>query len=240
MKTEKRISCIVEAVTLAKNEFFNDKIVVADIATDHGYIAEELSKKDYVKNVIASDISEKSLQKLKNLIKFHHLSGINCVFCDGLEAIDYADISVIAGIGGFEIIKILSTQNANLNGKRKCDVFVLQPAQNVIELREYLLKNNYYILRDYIVEDKGRFYPIIVVNVNLHQKNKESIFNLWLGRDNKISSADFILYLNEILELLKFLDDIPRERIRKDKVLSAKLKLKKLVCKLLNKRRNIC
>ena len=64
---------------------------------------------------------------------------------DGLAPIDHADVSVIAGIGGYEIIKMLNCQNVNSDFERKCDVFVLQPAQNVNELREYIIKNkNFY------------------------------------------------------------------------------------------------
>lgn len=236
MKTYKRIDAISDAVKSAYETFFEGQIEVADIATDHGYIAENLIKKDFVKNVVATDISAKSLQKLEKLIDFHHILGINCVLGDGLEPIAKADIAVIAGIGAAEIIKMIETQNVSSDGKNKCNVFVLQPAQNIVELREFLFKNKYYILSDTVVFDEGRFYEIVIVNVGLKQKNKKSIFNLYLGRDNKMDNPDFVYMVSLANEQLKFLDDIPMRRIRRDKVLVSKLKLKKQVNKLLNRR----
>lgn len=239
MKTFKRIDKICSAVELAKNEFYDRQIVVADIATDHGYIAEKLSKKSFVKEVVATDISAKSLNKLEKLIEFRKLSHINCVLGDGLAPIDHADVSVIAGIGGYEIIKMLNCQNVNSDFERKCDVFVLQPAQNVNELREYIIKNQIFMLKDFIIYDEDRFYPIIVINLSKKQRNKLSIFNVWLGRDNQVSEPDFVAFLYETMEYLSFLNDIPKKRIFKDKVLKQKYKLKKLVNKLLN-RRELC
>lgn len=233
MKTYKRIDKITESVELAYNTFLSGEIVACDIATDHGYIAESLIKKDYVKNVVATDISAKSLKKLQNLIEFHHIFGINCVLGDGLTVIDSADICVIAGIGGEEIVKMLSLQNKRKNGENKCNVFVLQPAQNVIELRKFIFKNKIYLLKDFVIEDEGRFYPILIIDVSKRQRNKQNIFNIWLGRDNKNGSEDFVKYIGEINEYLEFLNEIPYKRIRKDKVLKQKYKLKKLASKLI-------
>ena len=65
------------------------------------------------------------------------------------------------------------------------------------------------------------------------QKNEQSIFNVWLGRDNQLSDKDFAEYLVKIQEFLKFLDDMPRDRIEKDSDLQEKFNLKSLVDKLL-------
>ena len=95
------------------------------------------------------------------------------------------------------------------------------------------------MLKDFIIYDEDRFYPIIVINLSKKQRNKLSIFNVWLGRDNQVSEPDFVAFLYETMEYLSFLNDIPKKRIFKDKVLKQKYKLKKLVNKLLN-RRELC
>ncbi len=233
MKTYKRIDAISQAVLMAKKEFFDKEILVADIATDHGYIAENLSKQDFCKGVIATDISAKSLSKLENMIKNRGLEHINCVLGDGLEPIEHVDIAVIAGIGGYEIIKMLDDQNMTDDGKRKCNVFVLQPAQNVLELREFIFKNKIYLLKDFVIFDEGRFYPILIIDLSKKQKNRANIYNIWLGRDNKISDYDFKKFLIEVKDFLGFLDEIDKKRIRQDDMLKQKYKLKKLACKLL-------
>ena len=85
------------------------------------------------------------MSKLEKLVKKCNLQKIETFVGDGLEPVKNADVSVIAGIGGWEIIKILTTQNRqNIDKKHhqnKCDYFVLQPAQNVNELRLWLFEN---------------------------------------------------------------------------------------------------
>lgn len=233
MKTFKRIAKLNEAVK-AVYEILGREITVADIGTDHGYLAESLSKGDFVEKIIATDISEKSLSKLEKIIKTCNLKKIETAVGDGLDPVEFADVSVIAGIGGYEIIKILSTQNKNNLGKNKCNFFVFQPAQNVNELRLFLFDNKIKIIKDYIIFDSGRFYPIIIADVSKKQRNKKSLYNVWLGRDNTIQNADFVLFLRDLLESFEFLNGISKKRAKQDKVLYQKYKLKRLIEKLLN------
>ena len=228
MKTLKRIAKLVDATKNAVADL-QKPVLVADIATDHGYLAESLSKQEWVKKVVATDISEKCLNKLVDLIKIHDLKNIETIVGDGLDPIESADVAVIAGVGGFEIIKMLDRQNKEL----KCKIFVLQPAQNALELREWLFDNEIFVQKDYIIEDAGRFYPIIVVDVSQKQVNEKTIFNMWIGRDNDKSDKDFVLFLKDYLQFLVFLEDLPKVRIEEDCVLKDKLKLKHIIEKLL-------
>ena len=232
MKTVKRIKKLCEAVNVCSN---GKNLTVCDIATDHGYLAEELSKQDNVNQVIATDISEKCLNKLVDLIKLHNLKKIETIVGDGLLPIKKADVAVVAGVGGWEIIKMLKNQNVNFDGTTKCNLFVLQPAQNVIELRKWLFENEIFIIKDYIIEDAGRFYPIIIVDISKKQSNEMSIYNLWLGRDNKVQDKDFALFLQDTLNFLEFLNIIPYDRIESDEVLFDKFKLKQIIEMLLKK-----
>lgn len=235
MKTFKRICAIESAVRQAAGKFFDRKIVACDIGTDHGYIAEDLSKQNYVEKVLATDISAKSLKKLENLMKFQPNLKIFAFLGDGLNPIDHADVTVIAGMGGVQIMKILSEQNKTSSGENKCDVFVLQPAQNTVKLRKFLIENKIYVLSDFVVYDEDRFYSIITINVARQGNLKKNIFNLYLGRDNKLDSEDFRMLLKKADEFLKYLDDLPLERIKQDEVLYEKFKLKLEVKKLLDK-----
>lgn len=225
MKTFKRIRKLQEAVRFACDK---DEVVVADIATDHGYLAEALSKQDWVKKIIATDISKKCLSKLERLIEKCNLKKIETRLGDGLEPIDTVDVSVVAGVGGFEIIKMLERQNQTETG-RKCDLFVLQPAQNMLELREWVFDHKIKVFKDYVIEDADRFYPILVIDVSREENNEKSIKNLWIGRDAETESEDYRLFLLDQLEYLKFLEELSQERIMQDKVLQDKCELKKLI-----------
>ena len=234
MKTLKRIEKLHEAVMFVATGI-DRKLVVADIATDHGYLAESLSKNDKIERVIATDISEKCLKKLVELIDKNKLEKIETIVGDGLSVIEKTDVSVVAGVGGWEIIKMLKNQNKTPDGTTKCDLFVLQPAQNALELREWLFDNNVYVVKDYIVEDAGRFYPVIIIDISKKQTNEKSVFNMWIGRDNSVESEDFVKFLKETQLFLKFLEDISIERIESDKVLKEKFELKLIIDKLLEK-----
>lgn len=233
MKTVKRISELGKAVDFVRD--IKTDVIVADIATDHGYLAEYLSKQSWVKKVVASDISKKCLDKVIKLIETNNLKNIETIVGDGLIPLEKVDISVIAGVGGWEIIKMLKTQNAMANGDNKCDVFVLQPAQNVVELREWLFDNEIFVIKDYVIEDAERFYPIIIVDVSKKQSNEKSVYNLWIGRDNTLESQDFVAFLKDMLTFLEFIDGLSKNRIEQDEELKEKYELKLIIEKLLNK-----
>lgn len=225
MKTFKRIRKLQEAVRFACDK---DEVVVADIATDHGYLAEALSKQNWVSKIIATDISKKCLSKLERLIERCDLKKIETRLGDGLEPIEKVDIAAIAGVGGFEIIKMLERQNSSSNGN-KCDLFVLQPAQNMLELREWVFDHKVKVVKDYVIEDADRFYPILIIDVSREEINEKSIKNLWIGRDAESEVEDYKLFLKDQLEYLKFLEELSQERIMQDKVLQDKYELKKLI-----------
>lgn len=239
MKSLRRIQAIADAVAFA-SEKFDKKIVVADIGTDHGYVAEILSKSEFTKKVIATDISEKSLSKLQNLIKLNNLTKIETKVGNGLDAIEFADITVIAGMGGFEITKMIDFQNktkpsnqGDIKRKNKCNIFVLQPAQNIVELRFWAMKHHYKILKDYTIQDTDRFYPILIIDVSKFTITKKSIFNLWIGRDSKENVADFENFMVYLDSYLSFLSNISKKRAKQDKMLYQKYKLNKIVKKYL-------
>lgn len=225
MKAFRRIDKICETtINIAKK--FNRKVVIADIATDHGFIAEKIANSKLVEKVIATDISEKSLSKLKKLIKLKKLSKIETLVGDGLEPIENVDICVIAGIGGFEIRKIIEKQN-RINDVFKTKIFVLQPTQNPVELREWIFDNNFKVLKDITIEDSERFYSIIAINVSEFESTEKSLFNLWIGRDSRSNLMDFEHYLEYLREYLRFTENILPERIVNDKMLFQKCELYK-------------
>ena len=154
MKLIKRLKAIVDLIE--KGEF-----VIADIGADHGYLSKMLIDQNKAKKVIATDISKQSLQKTDDLVKKYKMQDqIETRVGDGLNPVKYdkLDYVVIAGMGGYEIIKILSQDKYNVNK------FILQPSknQNVVELRKFLNNNFFFIEKDFIIEDNKRFYNTIL------------------------------------------------------------------------------
>lgn len=236
MKSFNRIRKLSEVADEFLLQLGIDDAVVADIATDHGYLAELLSRNERITKIIATDISEKCLEKTNELIKRCSLTKIETRLGDGLKPITHADLCVLAGIGGYEIIKILSNQNITNSCENKCDFFVLQPTKNFVELRCFLIEKNVKIVRDFIVKSGGKFYPIICVNFLEKNDNQNDLFDIYFGKSNTVEDDDFFEFLLNTKSRLEFLENI---KIDEEKIndLQVKFDLLKLVNSLINSRK---
>jgi len=128
----------------------------ADVGCDHGYCTKYMVKNNLCKTAVISDISEKCLAKAEKLLKGYIESGtVQSVVCDGLQKIDEAtDQILIAGMGGEELIQILSSAYIPRS-------FVFQPMKNLQKVREYLIANGAEITVDEPFESGGKFYFVI-------------------------------------------------------------------------------
>lgn len=130
--------------------------IFADIGCDHGYCTQYMLDKGLCRYAQFSDISANSLKKAETLLSAYISAGrAEPVVCAGLEKIDtHADLVLIAGMGGEEIVKIL--RDGFLP-----PVLVLQPMKNSEKVRAYLLENGYGITKDVTFFAEGKFYDLI-------------------------------------------------------------------------------
>ena len=188
--------------------------VFADVGCDHGYIAEKVIKSGKYKKVILSDISKKSLDKAVNLLSAY---GNNAEFIvsDGFEGYTIVpNEAIIAGMGGEEIVKILS---GNILPER----LVLAPQKNTEKVRRILLDRGYKILKDFTFYSQGKFYDAIKAEKGEDfYSPKELIF----GRDNLSEKPEgFIRKLKYDIGVLEgVLVDEKASKLSKE---TAKLKL---------------
>ncbi|MBQ3235186.1 MAG: SAM-dependent methyltransferase [Clostridia bacterium] len=169
----------------------------ADIGCDHGYIAERVLKENKFEKVIVSDISSKSLQKAVDLLKPYG-DRVKAIVSDGFENFDILpDEVMIAGMGGEEIIKILS--NAPCLPKR----LVLAPQKNTDKLRRFLVSIGYKILKDFTFKDRCKFYDAIVAEEGVDEYLETEYL---YGRDNLKDFPD--AFKEKLLIEAKMLEDI--------------------------------
>ncbi|MDX9918227.1 MAG: class I SAM-dependent methyltransferase [Gudongella sp.] len=141
--------------------------IVADIGTDHGYIPKHLMDNEISKLVIATDISEGSLNKTRSYVEDENLSDtIQTRLGNGLEPIKpyEVDTVVIAGMGGVLIAEILDKERSKAETYLN---FILQPMVGAKELREYLLNNGFKIKDENLVREDGKYYEIILAENGL-------------------------------------------------------------------------
>ena len=168
--------------------------VLADVGCDHGYVGIEALARGIAQKVIFVDVSAKSLDKARQNCPDGHLPRAQFVCCDGLGDIS-ADVAIIAGMGGLEIISILNS------AKHLPNKLVLQPMRNQRDVRSYLAQN-YEILTDEKFHDY-KFYDVIVAA----RSDKSTVLTepeLEFGKTNlERPSQDFVDYLKAEINKLK-------------------------------------
>lgn len=150
MKMDERMSAILREIPQNKN--------LADIGADHGYIGINYALQNKNNFVVGSDISAKSIEKAAKTAKNLGLVNYFTVIGDGLKPIEKFDIDVvlISGMGGEEIINIISSA-------KRYATYVISPQKNVEKVRKFLSEHNLLPIKDYKVFSEGKFYDIIVV-----------------------------------------------------------------------------
>lgn len=142
-------------------DFIPENTIVGDIGTDHGHIPIYLIKNNVSKRVIATDISQNSLEKIIEFVKINNYDkDIDIRLGDGLETILPFEIDtvVIAGMGGLLIRDILDKDKKKAN---TITHFILQPNIASKELRKYLYENNFEIIDEGLIKEGDKFYEVI-------------------------------------------------------------------------------
>mgnify|MGYP003571463797 CR=1 FL=1 len=178
---------IDKRLRLIINEIEGDTLI--DCGCDHGKVAIQSMIENRVNKVIATDISQKSLDKCVALSKKMNIKNIEFRCGDGLDVINdnEADVLCIAGMGGREIVKILSNIKAGINK------VILCPHQD-IELLRQSIKDNWKITKDVAIFVDDHFYNLICAYPGVSKLGEKEIL---LGMDSK-DNEDYVL-------LLKFL-----------------------------------
>lgn len=171
MRLSKRLQSIVSLVP--------DNSIVADIGTDHGYVPFKLIESGKSKRIIATDISNESLNKTISYIKQDLLIDGKIVtrVGNGLVPIKpfEVDTVIIAGMGGILISDILKEDI------KKTDSFVnfiLQPMVASTELRVFLNKNGFEIIDEDLVAEDGFIYEVIYAKRGLELITDEIYFEI--------------------------------------------------------------
>lgn len=185
-----RLECIVSMVDKCQT--------VADIGTDHGYVAEMLLRNKICENIIATDLNEGPLNRAKE-----HLFNVNLQDkCDfrlgsGLTVLNEgeADAIIIAGMGGDLISDIIEASNEIAQNSKQ---LILQPMTAVDSLRLYLAENGFRIIDENIVKEFHHFYFIIKAKKGI-TNTEDSIYfeisKILLQKKEPI----MIEYLNKLL-----------------------------------------
>lgn len=170
---------------------------LADVGCDHGYLSEIALDNNLCDRVCITDISQKSLNKAINRLSRFSSERVFAIATDGLENVPpTCDQVIIAGMGGEEIVKILT--RSSFLPKR----LILSPMKNSDKVRRIIDGLGYKICDDTIFFDGVKYYFVITA-VLLSAVNDYSDLEFEYGRQS-MKSQILVDYLqNKIDNMLK-------------------------------------
>lgn len=184
---------------------------LADVGTDHAYVPIYLVKKGVIPAAIAMDIRPGPLERAKEHIKEYEVeTNIKTRLSDGVAALMPGEVDslVIAGMGGNVMIHILQGAGHIMSTLSEC---ILQPQSELAKFRYFLDRNGFKTVQEDMVEEDGKFYPIMRVI----PPQTQTLFHLEEGLD---LGPEFrygrLLLENRHLVLKEFLEKERRKNIK--------------------------
>ena len=136
---------------------------VCDVGCDHGFVSIYLVEQGISPGVLAMDVRKGPLSAATEHVSERGLTScIETRLSDGLHNynIGEADTLVCAGMGGRLMQRILSDERDKTDSFRE---MVLQPQSELEEFRRFLYQQGYHITEENMIEEDGKFYPLMLV-----------------------------------------------------------------------------
>ena len=199
LKLDRRLSTVLSLI--------GEGEALCDVGTDHGKLPVAALLSGKAKSAVAIDISASSLAKARLLAEKENVP-LRCVVGDGLTPLrkGEADVVVIAGMGGMEIVKIL--QSAPCVFPR----YILVPHRDAPAVRGYLKEKNARITRDIAVKEGKHFYFVIEATFSLPWEER----SLYFGEEGEAFPAYRQARLEKIERLLSLKSDPLLEREKEE------------------------
>ena len=171
-----RMKALVDLVTPGR--------VVCDIGCDHGFVSIYLVQKGLAARVYAMDVRSGPLSRARDHIAAYGLEQqIEPRLSDGFQNLKKgeADCAICAGMGGPLMIKILREGREKVLAMKE---LILQPQSEIGEFRKYLRINGYHIIKEDMVFEDGKYYPMMkVVPGELQQTGGDCFSQLSVNRE---------------------------------------------------------
>ncbi len=175
---------------------------LADVGTDHGYIPIALVQEGKIPSALAMDVNPGPLKRAQQHIQEYHLdSFIHTRLSDGVKNLHpaEADSVLIAGMGGALVVKILEEGKDVLKTVKE---LILQPQSELEKVRRYLEMAGYVIVKEDMVFEDGKYYPVMKAELGKMQYEQEIFYyygKLLLEQKHPVLK-DFLIFKLETCE----------------------------------------
>ncbi|KEQ38060.1 SAM-dependent methyltransferase [Streptococcus mitis] len=203
--------------------FVPQEAILLDVGSDHAYLPIELVERGQIESAIAGEVVEGPYQSAVKNVEAHGLKEkIQVRLANGLAAFEEADqvsVITIAGMGGRLIARILEE---GLDKLANVERLILQPNNREDDLRIWLQDNDFQIVAESILEEAGKFYEILVVEVGQMKLSASDVrFGPFLSKE---VSPVFVQKWQKEAEKLEFaLGQIPEKNLEERQVLVDKI-----------------
>ena len=136
---------------------------VCDVGCDHGFVSIYLIEQKISPHVLAMDVREGPLGAARQHVAERSLDSlIETRLSDGLHnyRLGEADSLICAGMGGGLMMRILGEARTKTDSFRE---LILQPQSELEQFRRWLREQGYRITDEKMVEEDGKFYPMMRV-----------------------------------------------------------------------------
>jgi len=136
---------------------------VCDVGCDHGFVSIYLVQKGIAPKVLAMDVRQGPLSQAQaHVAEWGLTDKIETRLSDGLLKMNQeeADCIICAGMGGPLMIKILQESREKVLSLKE---LILQPQSEISRFREYLRTNGFHIIKEDMVFEDGKYYPMMKV-----------------------------------------------------------------------------
>lgn len=189
---------------------------IVDVGCDHALVPIYLLQKNDKLNIVASDINTGPLQKAKeNISKYSLLDKIKLELADGIEKIDEdTDTLIIAGMGMDTITYILEKNKEKLDSVYK---LIISSNNKFLEIRKKITSLGYFIEKEKIVFEDGKYYVIIKFLKGKNNYNeKEFYFGPYLLKNKDELFFKYYEFIKrEKLNILESLPSSCEDKIKK-------------------------
>ena len=197
--------------------------ILLDVGSDHAYLPIELVERGQIESAIAGEVVEGPYQSAVKNVEAHGLKEkIQVRLANGLAAFEEGDqvsVITIAGMGGRLIARILEE---GLDKLANVERLVLQPNNREDDLRIWLQENGFQIVAESILEEAGKFYEILVVEVGQMKLSASDVrFGPFLSKE--VSPVFVQKWQKEAAKLELALHQIPEKNMEERQVLVDKI-----------------
>ena len=204
-----RLEMVLDQVKCAGNGFRSGRII--DVGSDHGYLAIRCLEEKSADFAICTEIHKAPAQRSKDALDEAGFEDVSEVYVtDGLKGVPLmsGDIVVIAGMGGLNIIDIISHALKD-NGYHVLETvtFILQPQKSNEIVRNYLAKTGFVFEDETVCYDRDIFYNcmrVVFKGISRTITDEEACYGpILLGKHDKGDKEviDYFDHLNGLFQV---------------------------------------